>query len=225
MRTRRRYYIETAARFWATASTSWRGLGRGDAEGEECSGYLLDDLLHLRVRRVKGRRVAGAAPFDRVRIDLRLLVVDEVAAESVVIRSSSRRIQIHRLLHFVHAPADGLNRALHFVGEVNGSGFVRGGNIFFVLDVASDAALAIVGSILKVHRRVTRLIIVVAPTVEYIFAVAVHIDEVTNVGILIEHPNRVFRFRLRNRAGTDVNLVVARNCRVLYGRRRAIIRP
>ena len=77
---------------------------------------------------------------------------------------------------------------------------------------------------MKVHRRVTRLIIVVAPTVKDVFAVAVHIDEVVNAGILIEHPDRVFRLRLRHRAGTDVNLVVARICRVLDGRRRIIIR-
>ena len=132
-----------------------------------------------------------------------------MAAECIVVRCAGGRIKAHRLLNFVNSAAHSLNGRLHFVGEVDGRSFIGRRNIFFVLRIAGNPALAIKGGVLKVHSQICRLILVVTPTIENVFRVAVNVDEVTN-RILIENPDGVFCLWLRHRRRSDVDVVIAR---------------
>jgi hypothetical protein len=84
----------------------------------------------------------------------------------------------------------------HFVGEVDRSGFVGGGDVLLVLCVARDATLAVIGGVLKIDARIDALVIVIAPTIKNVFRVAVDVDEIANVGKLVKDPHRVSGLRL-----------------------------
>src|ERR1043165_826115 len=115
---------------------------------------------------MKRRRVTRPAPFNRIGKNLGLLLVDEAAAESVVVRSARRRIEVHRLLNLVDTTARILDRSLHFIRETYGRRLVGRSDILLVLRVSGDAPLAVVGGVLKIHRCRSGLIVVVAPTVK-----------------------------------------------------------
>src|SRR5262245_38454013 len=77
-------------------SSNWkmnqRPLSSAYAELKERGRYLLNDLLHLRIGRVKRRWIVAASPLDCVGIDLRLGGIDQMTAEGVIIRRARGRI-------------------------------------------------------------------------------------------------------------------------------------
>src|SRR5437867_11572057 len=78
-----------------------------EAKLKQGRGDFLDDVLHLRIRRMKWSLVVRACPFDGVRDDLRFRRIRKMSAVRVIIGWAGGRIQAHRLCDRVLASARG----------------------------------------------------------------------------------------------------------------------
>ena len=76
---------------------------------------------------------------------------------------------------------------MKFVSQVQGGGKIVRGNVFLIA-VIPYPPLPIKGWVSKVHVRVGRLVLVVAPAIEDVFAETVQVDEEADIGISIKDP-------------------------------------
>ena len=96
------------------------------------------------------------------------------------------------------------------IGKSNGCRLIERRNVFLVRGVADQSSLGVIGRVLEIHAGVGGLIVVVAPAIENVFAVAVQVHEETDAAKGIEEPLGVTAFRFRECRGPVVHLIVAR---------------
>jgi hypothetical protein len=172
------------------------------AEGDQTAGDLGDDVRHLGV----GRMELGS-PFQGVGDDLGLGRVDEVPTVGVIIGRSRRRVEVERRLHGVVGAPYRLDGVVEVRGQCQGGGQIIGRDVFLV-GIPAHSTLAVVGGIKEVHSRICRLVVVVAPAIEDVLAVAVHIHEEADVAEVIEDPLGVLALRLGKGGGAVIGPVV-----------------
>src|SRR3954470_17857974 len=200
----------------------WCGGAGGDgrAAGQQRRGDLLDDRDHVRVVRVEalGDRRPLRPPLDGEAEHLAPGVVQEAARVGPVVGGARGGIEPDGVFHAVPPAVGGGDGVAHGGAQSDRLGQITGRDEFPVLrrvrlgrvvggGAVRNAALAVVGGVVEVHRRVGGLIVVVAPVVEDVLAEGVDVDEVGYRPVPVEQPGDVGGLRFGCGAGSEVDLL------------------